>query len=110
MSKEHLLKLTVLRNDSMPAFGAFMACNCADPACHKQGTVLLNLEAIFGEMQFEDGTPAPSISPSECKELLIETLMHEFGHALEQYFQSEFSEELMERITESYRAKKSANN
>jgi hypothetical protein len=36
--------------------------------------------------------------------------MHEIGHALEEFYDLEFDEERIERITESYRAKYSSEN
>lgn len=42
------------------------------------------------------------MTPREHKELLLTTLMHEFGHAVEQFLGEEFSEDRIESIVESY--------
>lgn len=41
----------------------------------------------------------------EPKEIIIEHLMHEFGHFLEEMFDKEFDEEFIERVIQSYREK-----
>lgn len=99
------LKIKVVRDDSIPAFGAWHSCK--DKKCPNNNVILLNLEAHFGDMVYADGSPVRKLSAKRSFDILIETLMHEFGHALEQFFKSEFSEQRMEKITASFRAKKS---
>ena len=40
--------------------------------------------------------------------MFVETIMHEVGHALEEFYDLEFDEDRIERIVESYRAKYSS--
>jgi hypothetical protein len=95
------LKLKVVRDDSIPAFGAWCACTC-ESGCEHQNTILLRLDAVFGPLVYEDGSPCPPMTAAEHKEMLISTLMHEFGHALEQQLGLEFSEERIDAIVETY--------
>jgi hypothetical protein len=37
--------------------------------------------------------------------MFIETIMHEIGHALEEFYNLEFDEDRIDRITETYRDK-----
>jgi predicted Zn-dependent protease with MMP-like domain len=64
--------------------------------------VLFNLEASL----------AASIENKDIsfKEIFVETIMHEVGHALEEFYNLGFDEERIDRITESYRAKYSSKN
>ena len=39
---------------------------------------------------------------TNAKEFIIQNLMHEFGHALEEYFGKEFDEDFIEKTVESY--------
>lgn len=102
------LQLKVVRDDSIPAFGAWCACTC-ESGCPHQNTILLRLDAVFGPLEYEDGTPCPPMTPAEHKEVLLSTLMHEFGHALEQFLGEEFSEERIEAIVESFVKAKTIN-
>jgi hypothetical protein len=43
-----------------------------------------------------------SLPAEEKKRMVIETLMHEFGHALEEYMDLEFDEGWIDQATESY--------
>lgn len=95
------LKLTVRRSDIIPAFGAWHHCG----ECEFDNTILLNLEAIFGECLYSDGTVA-EMTNQDRKEVLLDTLMHEFGHALEQSLGLEIDEVRLERIIASYHKKK----
>jgi len=100
-SEGGLLKLKVVRDDSIPAFGAWHS--CTDQECPNNNVILLNLEAMFGPQVYEDGSPADPMSSAQCVDVLIETLMHEFGHALQGFFKVEFDEAQLERITKSFR-------
>ncbi|WP_445458412.1 hypothetical protein [Flavobacterium sp. HNIBRBA15423] len=87
-------KIQVVKNDEIDAFGAY-----ASPSIKKNdfGIVLFNLEA-----NLETSLEHKDIS---FKEMFVETIMHEVGHALEEFYDLEFDEERIERITESYRKK-----
>lgn len=100
------LQLRILRDDAIPAFGGFHRCD--DPTCPMQNTVLLNVEACFSpELVDADGAPIPQTA-AESKAVILETLMHEFGHALEAFFGEPVNEEAIEAAIDSFRAKQSA--
>lgn len=100
-TKPAVLNLKVVRDDSLPAFGGWHSCK--DKSCPNNNTILLNLEAHFGAQCYEDGSLVDPLSPQEAFDVLLETLMHEFGHAVQQYFKREMSEEQLEAIIESFR-------
>lgn len=56
----------------------------------------MNIEATF---------QASAENELNAKEFLIENIMHEVGHSLEEYFGVEFNEERIENIIEKYRLK-----
>lgn len=88
--KDITLRLEIQKADGMDGgFGAYVA----SPFDAKHRVVLLNVMAIIGA----------SIE-AECdpRELLVPTLMHEFGHALEHWLGLEFDEGFIQRVTESY--------
>jgi hypothetical protein len=91
-NQENKFKVVVLKDDEIEAFGAYASTTVKKG----EAIVLLNIEANLGvaiehEISF--------------KELLIETLMHEVGHALEEWYDLDFDEDRIDRITESYRQK-----
>lgn len=88
------LKVTVtfVRNDDIPAFGAYVAPDDGTPLT-EEALVILNIEAMFGCHAMNEGT---------FKEVFIETAMHEVGHALEQRLDLPFSEERVEGIVQTY--------
>lgn len=84
--------IVVKRDDEMDAFGAYLS-----PSIKQgEGIVLLNIEALISTALEHDASQ---------KEVFVETLMHEVGHALEQWYDLEFNEDRIERIIESYRQK-----
>jgi len=89
-------RIKIIRDDSIPAFGAW--CSGSLP---NEPTILLNVEACFSDMQDEQGNLIAYTSEDK-KRIAIETLMHEFGHALEEFFKLEFNEDEIERICQSY--------
>jgi len=86
-------KIKVFKNDEIDAFGAY-----ASPSIKKNdfGIVLFNVEANLITSLEEDIT---------FKEMFIETIMHEVGHALEEFYDLEFNEERIDNIIDSYRNK-----
>lgn len=86
-------KITAVRHDEMDAFGAY-ACTSIDS--EDGGLVLLNVEGSIETCIEHDIEP---------KQIIIETLMHEFGHALEEWYECDFDEDRMDRIIDSYRRK-----
>lgn len=93
----HPLVVRVWRDDSIPAFGAW----CAGSLKDGNPAVLLNVEACLSPCVTEDGEEVKS-SVEEKKWLMITTLLHEFGHALQEFFGMEFEEDRLERIVEEY--------
>lgn len=86
------LKITIEKADGMQGFAAYEV----SPARSKNKKVLLNVYATF-QSALENNIDA--------KELLVEHLMHEFGHILQQFFDLEMTEELVEKICTSYAEK-----
>lgn len=87
------LTVTLERNDSIPAFGAFLACEPDDGS----KVIFLNVEACLSpELLDENGNTVLS-SIEERKRILVDTLMHEFGHALEAHFKLPHNEEAIEK-------------
>jgi len=84
------LNITIQKADDIEAFGAFVAGSVND----EKPTILLNMNAIISTVVSEGDVDA--------KEILISTLVHEFGHALEEFFNKEFDEGFIEKVTESY--------
>jgi len=74
------LSIQLQREDSMPAFGAFLRYDQPQPF----HTILLNVEAVM-HPEYEDG-PVDDWTNEDRKRIIITTLMHEFGHALEAHF------------------------
>ncbi len=94
---ENSFKIVVLKDDEIDAFGAYASTSVKEG----KAIVLLNVEANLGCSIEND---------ISFKEMMVETLMHEVGHALEEWFDLEFDEDRIDRITESYREKYSAIN
>lgn len=92
--KKHKIKIKVSRDDSCTeGFAAYLY-----PSITREGEarVLLNIEATF------HASADHNINP---KYFLIENIMHEVGHALEEYMGLNFSEKEIEQIIDSYRKK-----
>lgn len=70
------VKIKVVREDGIPAFAAWVDGSLKDG----QGEILLNVEACLGELVDEDGNPTCKMNRAQ---VVIGSLMHEFGHALE---------------------------
>jgi len=94
---ENNFKIQVVKNDEIDAFGAY-----ASPSIKKNdfGVVLFNMEAnLITSLEHKE---------ISFKEMFVETIMHEVGHALEEFYDLEFDEDRIERIVESYRTKYSS--
>ena len=87
MKNKNIIKIQIIRDDNIDAFGAY-----AEGA----DIILLNVEAHL-ICSIEEKV--------DFKEIVLETLMHEFGHCIEEKLKLEFSEDRIERIVESYRNK-----
>ena len=89
-------KIQVIQNDELDAFGAYASTSIKKGL----GIVLFNLEA-----NLETSLEHKDIS---FKEMFVETIMHEVGHALEEFYYLNFSEERIDKIIDSYREKYSS--
>jgi hypothetical protein len=96
------MKLTIVRNNDIPAFGAWHCPPLGEPV--EEGVILLSVEACFGPLLDEAGNEVPMDS-EERKRLVIETLMHEFGHALESHFCLPDNEAAMEAAISSWKSR-----
>lgn len=99
------IKFTISRHDEMEGVGAYLS-----PSIKEEtgGRIMLNVECLFNDMIDEDGN-AVQLEPSDIPDAIIETLMHEFGHALEEYFGKEFNEERIEGIVDKWRNERETN-
>jgi hypothetical protein len=91
------VNIKVARDDTIPAFGGWTAGSLqyGDPIA------LLNISACLSNPVNELGEPV-SMSIQEKKWLMISTILHEVGHALQEWFVSEFEEERLEQIVDGY--------
>lgn len=112
MSVQKRMSLRIALADGFSAFGAFLAGTLRHGATtidlgENQGLVLLDVEALFDDacLETEGGDPVERTA-EEKRRLLIEVLMHEFGHALEEFLDSEFDEGWIEKVTESFESRR----
>lgn len=86
------LHIEIQKADGMEGFAAYIP----SPARSKKKTVLLNVYATFLSA-LEEGI--------DSKDLILEHLMHEFGHVMQQFLGLEFSEEQVEKFVQTYMEK-----
>jgi len=86
------LTIRLERNDNIPAFAGFLRCEPPHPDNH---VIVMNVEACMGGLVDEEGGEIRQTS-EERKRLVITSLMHEFGHALEAHFNLPVNEEAIE--------------
>jgi len=91
------ITIEIHKNDGIPAFGAW----CAGSMEEGQSQILLNVKACLSNCVDEYGNEIEHC-PKEKLWIIIETLMHEFGHALQEFFDMEFTEEKLEEIIDGY--------
>lgn len=95
------------RHDEIPAFGAFLRCE----EQHDESPVIaLNVQAVMCPDMEDDLGNTEAISREDRKRLIITTLMHEFGHALESHFRLPVNEEAIEKACEDWERAYSASN
>ena len=70
-----------------------------------KGMVVLDVEAHFNDdaIQTEGGGCVDEVSNTHRRDHLVETLMHEFGHVLQDYFGQELHHVAIDRICDDYR-------
>ena len=93
------MKIEIKKYDGLGALGGF----AQGSVNNGKGIILIDTKSIFkdGELIYEDGETVV-MDNNEKKRVLIETIMHEFGHALEEFFEAEFEEDFIEQATMSY--------
>jgi hypothetical protein len=91
------IQIEVHRADCIPAFGGW----CAGSMKENEPTILLNVAACLLPCVDENGEEIPHTT-EEKKWLMISTLMHEFGHALQEFFDLEMTEERVEELAAEY--------
>ena len=85
--------------DGLNAFGAYLRPSVKEG----KAKIFIDGKMIFKEGELLiDGEPYDPPNSTK-KEMLIETIMHEFGHALEDLFDVEFGEDFIEKCVEKYR-------
>lgn len=89
--------IRIWRDDSIPAFGGWAAGSLKDG----EGVILLNVATCFLGGVDEQGNRV-EMTTEDSKWLAITTLMHEFGHACQEFFALEFTEEQIEKIVADY--------
>lgn len=95
------LNIRLERDDSIPAFGGFLRCDCPDRD-KDHAVILINVQAVMSpELESDDGSLVP-MDREERKRLLITTLMHEFGHALESHLNLPDCEDAIESVCEAW--------
>ena len=82
------LHIKIYRDDNVEGFAAY----CAQDD-NETKTILMNVYATF----------AASVENNiDAKEFIIQNLMHEFGHALEEYYNKNFDEDFIEKAVQTY--------
>lgn len=98
------LSIRLERNDSIPAFAGYLRCEEQHEGSH---VIVMNVEACMSPEADTDSGPV-TMSREERKHLIITSLMHEFGHALEAHFRLPVNEEAIEAACESWELKHEA--
>lgn len=106
-----VVKFQVANVSGLPGFGAYAFGSLRNDGSYQldltpgKGMVTLDVEAHFNDsvVEAEDGLAIPELCTTHRRDLLVETLMHEFGHVLQDYFQKELGCEAIESICEDYR-------
>lgn len=108
---ERTLKVKIARADGLPGFAAYLsgtvshAGACTVDLTPNQALILLDVEASFDDNCIVSDSGPVTRTPEECRRGLIESLMHEFGHSLEEFFDLEFDDDWVEKVVLSYRPK-----
>ena len=95
------LSIRLERADDIPAFAGYLRCEAQHQGSH---VILMNVQACMAPVVLsEDGTESP-MSREDRKRLIISSLMHEFGHALESHFGLPVNEEAIENACMEWEA------
>lgn len=99
--KDFQMQLRLEREDSLPAFGAFLRCE----AQHDESPVIaLNVQALMMPEAEDEAGNTVEMTREDRTRAIITTLMHEFGHALESYFRLPVNEEAILKACEEWDA------
>lgn len=110
---EKTIEIKIARVEGLPGFAAYLAGSLSEHGKTSidlepnQALVILDVQAVFDDDAViqEDGSPIPPRTNHERKRELVEHLMHEFGHVLEEFLELEFDEDAMDAIVASYKPK-----
>lgn len=98
---KYKLKLVINRQDGMPGFAAFL--RHSKPGRRKLYRIYLNVEGCLHPFLYDiKGKKAINQTRRERKMMMITSLMHEFGHALEQHFRMPVNERAIEKACEDF--------
>lgn len=95
--KKHKLKIKIFRKDEdKMGFAHYL-----QPSIKTEysGVILTNVELIFLAATELD------LEPKDVKEMLLDTLMHEVGHAIQDYLNMNLSEKQIRSIIKKYKKK-----
>lgn len=90
------LKIEIQKADGMQGFAAYIR----SPAKSDKRVVLLNVIASLEAAG--EGCKTWKEATESIRRVMVENLMHEFGHVMEQFFNLEVNEEFIEKVVESY--------
>lgn len=88
LQKGENINIKIYRDDNIEGFAAY----CAQDK-NETKTILMNVYATFTASVEND---------IDAKEFIIQNLMHEFGHALEEYYNKNFDEDFIEKAVQTY--------
>lgn len=93
------LNIRLERDDDIPAFAAFLRCT---PPSKDNHVMILNVSSSMSPFaEDEDGEPVAMDHETRIRGI-IQSLMHEFGHALESQFGLSVNEEAIEKACEDW--------
>jgi hypothetical protein len=92
------INLRLQRDDEIPAFGAYLRCERQHRGSH---VILVNVAACMSP-EHKSGRDVVKMTKRDRKRLIIATLMHEFGHALEAHFNLPVNERAIEKATNDW--------
>lgn len=95
------MKLTIRleRDDSIPAFAGFLRC---EEQHEGSVVIIMNVQACMSPEAEDDSGGDVPMSREDRKQLIITSLMHEFGHALEAHFRLPVNEQAIEAACEAW--------
>ena len=93
------IQIKLERDDTIPAFGAFLRC---EPPSDKNHTILLNVCGLMSPICDDGDGGDVAVNREERLRFVITTLMHEFGHVLESHFRLPVNEEAIEKACEEW--------